>query len=81
MDWLRVWPDHHPPEPSPGPKRSNPDVLEPFHDDALNITYFYCLVPRFSRLACRPCLACTESSVNNTPQERLFPTVVAATPM
>jgi hypothetical protein len=45
MDRLRVWPDHHLPQASPN--RSNPDVQKPFHDDALNITYFYCLVRRF----------------------------------
>jgi hypothetical protein len=53
MDWLRVWPNHHlpalghRPHLPQAPKRSNPDVLKPFHDDALKITYFYCLVPRF----------------------------------
>jgi hypothetical protein len=38
----------------PQPHDRSPDVLKRFHDDALNITYFYpsyliptCLVPRF----------------------------------
>ena len=39
------------------PDRSNPDVLKRFHDDALNITYFY--PSRFARLPFPPATALT----------------------
>jgi hypothetical protein len=42
------------------PDRSNPDVLKRFHDDALNITYFY--PSRFVRLPIPPTTALTSDS-------------------
>jgi hypothetical protein len=39
------------------PDRSNPDLLKRFHDDALNITYFY--PPRFARVPSPPSTALT----------------------
>jgi hypothetical protein len=51
------------------PDRSNPDVLERFHDDALNITYFY--PSRFERLPFPQATALT-SDMRNCVQPTLF---------
>jgi len=49
--------------------RSNPDVLTRFHDDTLNITYFY--PSRFARLPFPPATALT-SDTRNCVQPTLF---------
>ena len=51
------------------PDRSNPDVLKRFHDDALNITYFY--PSRFARLPFPPTTALT-SDARKCVQPTLF---------
>jgi hypothetical protein len=51
------------------PDRSNPDVLQPFHDDALNITYFY--PSRFAPLPFPPTTALT-SDTRKCVQPTLF---------
>jgi hypothetical protein len=51
------------------PDRSNPDVLKRFHDDALNITYFY--PSRFARLPFPPATALT-SDTRKCVQPTLF---------
>jgi hypothetical protein len=51
------------------PDRSNPDVLERFHDDALNITYFY--PSRFTPLPVPPTTALT-SDTSKCVQPTLF---------
>ncbi len=51
------------------PDRSNPDVLNRFHDDALNITYFY--PSRFARLPFPPAIAVT-SDTRKCVQPTLF---------
>jgi hypothetical protein len=51
------------------PDRSNPDVLKRFHDDALNITYFY--PSRFARLPFPPATALT-SDARKCVQPTLF---------
>ena len=43
------------------PDRSNPEVLKPFHDDALNITYFY--PSRFMPVLSPPSTAFTSDTV------------------
>jgi hypothetical protein len=52
------------------PDRSNPDVLKRFHDDALNITYFY--PSRFAPLPFPPTTALTSD-----PRKCVQPTLVA----
>ena len=55
-------------QPQP-PDRSDPDVLKPFHDDALNITYFY--PSRFAPLTFSPTRAST-SDTRKCVQPTLF---------
>jgi hypothetical protein len=52
------------------PDRSGPDVLNRFHDDALNITYFY--PSRFARLPFPPATALTSDA-----SECMLPTLFA----
>jgi hypothetical protein len=52
------------------PDRSSPDVLKRFHDDALNITYFY--PSRFARLPFPPATALTSDA-----RECVHPTLFA----
>jgi hypothetical protein len=56
------------------PDRSNPDVLQRFHDDALNITYFY--PSRFTPLPFPPTAALI-SDLTSDPRKCVQPTLFA----